>query len=91
MGDGRLPILLLPGAAGLPAQAIDHISQGVKIMKKNGFIGALVVIIFILVAAFLMRGPSQPAGSGSSQIPAPSNSPPPAVSSPSPPATAPTQ
>lgn len=57
-------------------------------MSKNAIIAMLFLVVVVLVAAFLMRGPSQPAGSGSGVVPAPSHSPP-AVTGPSPPATAP--
>jgi hypothetical protein len=57
-------------------------------MPKNGIIAILGLAIIVLVAGFLMRGPSQPAGSGSAAVPAPSNARP-AVTGPSPPATAP--
>ncbi|CDZ50403.1 Hypothetical protein NGAL_HAMBI2427_36210 [Neorhizobium galegae bv. orientalis] len=45
-------------------------------MGKNGMIGILAVIVIILLAAFLMRGPSQPNSA------APVSSTPPAVAPP---------
>jgi hypothetical protein len=45
-------------------------------MGKNGMIGILAVIVIILLAAFLMRGPSQP------NSPAPISNTPPAVAPP---------
>ncbi len=57
-------------------------------MSKNAIIAILLLVVLVLVVGFLMRGPSQPVGSGSAIAPAPSAQRP-AVTNPSPPATAP--
>ncbi len=54
-------------------------------MTKNGMIGLLLIVVIVLVAAFLMRGPGQPSRSG---VVAPADTPPP-VTTPSPPAITP--
>jgi hypothetical protein len=59
-----------------------------RTMSKNAIIAILVLVVLVLVVGFLMRGPNQPAGSGSTVAPAPSTQRP-AVTNPSPPATAP--
>lgn len=59
-------------------------------MSKNGIIAILVLAIIVLVAGFLMRGPSQPAGTASTVSSPPASSPP-AVTGPPPPAAAPSK
>jgi hypothetical protein len=57
-------------------------------MPKNAIIAILGLAIIVLVAGFLMRGPNEPAGTGTSLTPAPSNGQT-ATDGPTPPAAAP--
>jgi len=68
----------------------DATARGKPTMSKNGIIAILVLAIIVLVAGFLMRGPSQPAGTASTVSSPPASSPP-AVTGPPPPAAAPSK